>query len=442
MEKYDIVIIGGGPAGMMAAIEAKKNESGLENHTPVYNKLRVGIIEKNQYFGKKLLITGGGRCNITNAQSMEVFHKNTIRNSKFLYSAFNNFTNQDLISFFEDEGIKLKTEGKKIYPQNDNAQELLDVLTGKLEKCGVEKILNSNVTDIKVNSCENMDNHRDYVIEMIQNGISKEISTNKLIIATGGASYKNTGSDGSMLKLIENLGIKTKKLLPTLVKLNSNQECITRSQGISLENIKVTVNHNNKKIIEIQDSVVFTHNGISGPAAINTSAYITDKELGDIQVFIDLIPQTTLEDFIKLIKTNDKKRLDTKISKLLPKELVKNIIETKIKPEMGILIDELNKDGILEKDIQNMKKSEINLIANAFKNLELKLTGHGGLNESIVTRGGVDIKEISPKNLSLKKYPEILVAGEMIDIDALTGGFNLQIAFSTGYLAGKSARES
>ncbi|MGB5822918.1 MAG: aminoacetone oxidase family FAD-binding enzyme [Proteocatella sp.] len=440
MEKYDIIIIGGGPAGMMAAIEAKKNESELNDSKPGYNNLRVGIIEKNPTLGKKLLITGGGRCNITNAQSMEVFHKNTVRNSKFLYSAFNNFTNKDLILFFENEGIKFKTEGKKIYPQNDNAQELLNVLVEKLEKSGVELILNSNVTNIEVKHREKPDGHGGCVIDIIQEGTLNSIITKKVIMATGGASYKSTGSDGSMFKLLENLGIKTKPLLPTLVKLNSNQEFITRSQGISLENIRITVKHNNKKVIEIQDSIVFTHNGISGPAAINSSSYITDKELSDVNIFIDLIPELPEEDFIKLIKVNDKKRLDTKISKLLPKELVKNIIETKIKPEMGIVIDEANKDGILEKDIQNMKKSEINIIVNSFKNLELKLTGYGGLNESIVTRGGVDTSEISPKNLSLKKYPDILISGEMIDIDALTGGFNLQIAFSTGYLAGKSAR--
>jgi len=440
MEKYDIIVIGGGPAGMMAAIEAKKNDSELNNGKPEYNNLKVGIIEKNQTFGKKLLITGGGRCNITNSQDMEVFHKNTIRNSKFLYSAFNDFTNEDLILFFENEGVKFKTEGKKIYPQNDNAQELLTVLTQKLKKSGVKIMLNSSVTDIEVINADKQDINGNFVINLIQDTMPCKITAQKLIVATGGASYKNTGSDGGMFKLLENLAIKTKTLLPTLVKLNSNQEFITKSQGISLENIKITINYKNKKLIELQDSVVFTHNGISGPAAINSSAYITDKELSDISIFIDLIPEISSEDFIKLIKENDKKRLDTKISRLLPKELVKNIIETKIKSEMNIPIDETNKEGILEKDIQNMKKTEINLIVNSFKALELKLTGYGGLNESIVTRGGVDTKEINPKNLSLRKHPGIFLAGEMIDVDALTGGFNLQIAFSTGHLAGKSAR--
>lgn len=437
MEKYDIIVIGGGPAGMMAAIEAKKSELESSGDKQNYNNFKVAMIEKNPIMGKKLLITGGGRCNITNSQDMEVFYKNTVRNSKFLYSAFNNFTNEDLILFFESEGVKFKTEGKKIYPQNDNAQELVDVLVRKLKDSGVQMILNSSVTNIEPTS---LADNEEFVLTLNESAVSNKIAAKNLIIATGGASYKSTGSDGSMLKILENLGISTKTLMPTLVKLNSNQEFITKSQGISLENIKITVNYKNKKIIDIYDSVVFTHNGISGPAAINSSAYITDRELSEVSIFIDLIPELTTEAFIKLIKENDKKRLDTKIAKLLPKELVKNIIETKIKTELGIILDESNKEGILEKDIQNMNKTEMNVIVNSFKNLELKLTGYGGLNEAIVTRGGVDTKEINPKNLSLKKYPNIFLAGEMIDIDALTGGFNLQIAFSTGYLAGKAAK--
>ena len=231
---------------------------------------------------------------------------------------------------------------------------------------------------------------------------------------------------------MKNLQIDIKPVIPTLVKLNSNQEWILKSQGISINNTKFTINYKNKKLSEVEGSIVFTHNGISGPAAINSSAYITDKELCDISILIDFIPEVSEQELKDIIKSRDKKNLDTKLSKLLPKELVKNILLY----ELGI------ENAVLETEIQNMKKTEIQNIANAFKSMKLKLTGYGGINEAIVTRGGVSIKEINPKDLSLRKYPNIYVAGEMIDVDAFTGGFNLQIAFSTGYLAGKASSES
>lgn len=416
MNTYDIVVIGAGPAGMMAAIEAKIN-----------NKyLNIAIADKNNEMGKKLLITGGGRCNITNAQDIEVFFKNVVRNPKFLYSAFNNFTNKDLMDFFENKGLKLKKEGNKIYPLEDDAKGVLNILINELKKLQINEFLGFDVSNISINN----DNHSEFICINSEKG--NKIYAKKLIIATGGASYKNTGSDGKLFELLRYLELDIKPIIPTLVKLNSNQEWITKSQGISLSNTKFTINYKNKKLAEVEGSIVFTHNGISGPAAINSSAYITDKEICDISIFIDLIPEISEQELKDTIKNKDKKNLDTKLSKLIPKELVKNMLLY----ELGI------EKAVIENDIQNMKKNDIQNIVNVFKGIKLNLTGYGGINEAIVTRGGVSIKEINPKTLNLKKYPDIYVAGEMVDIDAFTGGFNLQIAFSTGYLAGKSASQS
>lgn len=408
---YDVLVIGAGPSGMMAAMEAKTRKK----------ELKIGILDSNSSKGKKLLITGGGRCNITNAQDIDMFFKYIVKNPKFLYSSFKTFTNLDLISFFEKNGLKLSYEGNKIYPLENNAVGVLDILEKQLRHLNVDSLLNNNICDIEVKS--------DYIeLTTLE---SKKFYTKKLIIATGGVSYKATGSDGKMFEILRKLGLDISPLLPTLVKLNSNQESITKSQGISLNKVKFIVNHKNKKIAEVEDAVVFTHNGISGPAAINSSAYITDKDICDISIFIDFIPELSENEFKDILKNRDKKNLDTKIAKFLPKELVKNILQF----ELGF------ENSVTENEIQNMKKNEMQKIINAFKYMNLKLTGYGGINESIVTRGGVSIKEINPKTLNLKKIPNIYVAGEMIDVDAFTGGFNLQIAFSTGYLAGKSASD-
>ncbi|MGL5257170.1 MAG: NAD(P)/FAD-dependent oxidoreductase [Proteocatella sp.] len=413
---YDILVVGAGPSGMMAAIEAKNNRPDL----------KIGIIDKNSSMGRKLLITGGGRCNITNNQDIDDFFKYVVRNPKFLYSAFSSFSNRDLIDFFEINGLKVKCEGNKIYPIGDDAKGVLGVLENKLRELAVEFIPNSTVAALKITESSAGE------LILINTEEGETLSAKRIIIATGGASYKATGSDGEMFKLLEGMGIEIKTIMPTLVKLNSNQEFIIKSQGISLNNTKFTITSKNKKIAEVEGSLVFTHNGISGPSAINSSSYITDKSLSDIKVFIDFIPEITESAIKEAIREKDKKNLDTKLSKFLPKEFIKNVLSFELKME----------PSITENQIQNMKKEEIQKIVNAFKCAELKLTGYGGLNESIVTRGGIAIKEINPKMLNLKKFPNIYVSGEMIDVDAFTGGFNLQIAFSTGYLAGKNASDS
>lgn len=413
---YDILVVGAGPSGMMAAIEAKNNRPDL----------KIGIIDKNSSMGRKLLITGGGRCNVTNNQEIDAFFKHVVRNPKFLYSAFSSFSNRDLIDFFEKNGLKLKCEGNKIYPVGDDAKGVLSVLENKLSELGIDRILNLEVKSLNIKDTEGED------LILINAEKNESLTAKRIIIGTGGVSYKATGSDGEMFKILEGMGIEVKEIMPTLVKLNSNQEFIIKSQGISLNNTKFTITNKNKKIAEVEGSLVFTHNGISGPSAINSSSYITDKALADIKVFMDFLPEISESEIKEAIRAKDKKNLDTKLSKFLPKEFVKNVLSFELKME----------PSITENQIQNMKKEEVQKIVNEFKCAELKLTGYGGLNESIVTRGGIAIKEINPKTLNLKKLPNIYISGEMIDVDAFTGGFNLQIAFSTGYLAGKSASES
>ncbi|WP_028829492.1 BaiN/RdsA family NAD(P)/FAD-dependent oxidoreductase [Proteocatella sphenisci] len=430
MIDYDIVVIGSGPAGIMAALEAAKMNKN--------NKLKVAIIERNSSIGKKFLITGGGRCNITSTKDISDFYNNITRNPKFLYSSFAAFNNQDLISFFNRGAIEFKIEGEKYYPKNDNSKELLDFLLNEINEAGIDLLL--GVQLIKINPVQ-IDNKEMYELFLNENNSTLKLSTKKLILASGGASYKSTGSDGSVFEIIQELGINVVPLKPTLVRLMSNQSAITQSQGISLTDVKFTTFFNNKKISELNDGVVFTHNGISGPGAINSSSFITDKPLADIKVFIDFLPHLSREELMIIVKSNDKQKLITRISKFLPKEMVKNILHYEVLNKKSF---EKFKESELfpDSEILNMKKNQINDIIDGFKNFELRLTGYGGLNESIVTRGGIDIKEINSKTLNLKKYPGIYAAGEMIDVDAFTGGYNLQIAFSTGHLCGKSARAS
>ena len=332
----------------------------------------------------------------------------------------------------------LKTEGNKIYPEKDDAGELLKYLLKEIKKNEIDLILNSYVSDIEILK---KDNSETYALTVDRDNSKSRLTAKHLILATGGASYKATGSDGSMLSIVERMGIKIVPVIPTLVRLTSNQPAITESQGISLNDVKFSVYLKNKKIAELSDSIVFTHNGISGPGAINSSSFITDKPLSEIKVTIDFLPAISFDNFIEIIKSPDKQKLTTRISRYLPKELVKNILMYDVISRKSFE-KYRNHDSFPEHEVMNMKKNQINDIAESFKNFELKLTGYGGLNEAIVTRGGIDIKEINPRTLNLKKHPGIFVAGEMIDVDAFTGGYNLQIAFSTGCLSGKSARDS
>ncbi|MDO5095873.1 MAG: NAD(P)/FAD-dependent oxidoreductase [Peptostreptococcaceae bacterium] len=396
MKQYDIIIVGAGPAGMMAAIASNR---------------KVALLDKNESVGKKLRITGGGRCNITSNIDIADFFEKIPRNNKFLYKAFHHFTNKDLLSFFEKEGIRFKKENQKIYPMSDKADEIIDILWRKCR----EK------SDIHL-GCE--------VIDFEKESSGYRVETNrqsfygkKIIFAGGGASFASTGSDFGLCNLLLKKGIKIQSALPSLVRVQSNSDWIRKSAGISLNPVAVHLFENNKKFKVIEGDILFTHTGISGPAVLDASAYLTGNP-SSMRMALDLLPRLSEEEITTILKQKDGKNIIGKLSAFLPKNLLKNIFDD------------------AEVDFHNLKKTAMNDLLAKIKNAPVAITGLGSIKEAIVTRGGVDVKEIDPSTMMLKKMKDIYVAGEMIDVDALTGGYNLQIAFSTGKLAGKSASES
>lgn len=396
MKIYDIIIVGAGPAGMMATIAANR---------------KVALLDKNQSVGKKLRITGGGRCNITSNINIADFFEKIPRNNKFLYKAFHHFTNKDLLSFFEKEGIRFKKENQKIYPMSDKADEIIDILWRKCK----EK------SDIYL-GCEVTDFEKDMLGYRIETN-RQTFYGKKIIFAGGGASFASTGSDFGLCNLLSKKGIKIQSALPSLVRVQSNSDWIRKSAGISLNPVAIHLFENNKKLQVIEGDILFTHTGISGPAVLDASAYLTGNS-SPVRMTLDLLPRLSEEEIITIFKQKDGKNIIGKLSAFLPKNLLKNIFDD------------------AEVDFHNLKKAALNDLLAKIKNAPVAITGLGSIKEAIVTRGGVDVKEIDPSTMMLKKMKDIYVAGEMIDVDGLSGGYNLQIAFSTGMLAGKRASEN
>ena len=412
-----VIVIGGGPAGMMSAISAA--EAG-DN---------VIILEKMESLGKKLLITGKGRCNITNAAEMEEFFRNIPENSKFLYSAFSKYTNRDIVNFLNKQGVPTKTErGNRIFPVSDNARDVLNALTKRLKALNVEIKYNFKVQKILTKNNK--------VISV--QGENETISADKIIIATGGKSYPVTGSTGDGYKLAQELGHTITDLKASLVPLKceekKSQELCRDLQGLSLKNVTIKIQHDTKTIYEDFGEMLFTHFGISGPIILSASSILVrykniDKLMKEnkIKINIDLKPSLTekqldtriLRDFAEV----KNKQFKNSLEKLLPQKMIQPIINlTKIVPE---------------KKVNEITKEERERIVKIIKNLQLIITGFRPIEEAIITSGGINIKEIDPKTMESKIVEGLFFAGEIIDIDAYTGGFNLQIAWSTGYVAGK-----
>lgn len=417
-----VVIVGGGPAGMMAAIKAKQEGN------------EVIIFEKMDSLGKKLLITGKGRCNITSSLEISEFIQNIPGNGRFLYSAFENYNNIDIVKFLEENGLKTKVErGNRIFPETDKAIDVLKIFLKKLKELNIKIVTNAKVIEILKK------NGKVQGIKYIKtNESNKEIQENadKVILATGGKSYPVTGSTGDGYKLAEKLGHTIKEIKPSLVPLESYDKNICKNlQGLSLRNVAIEVidTKNNKIIYKDFGEMLFTHYGVSGPIIISSSAHLvryknidTLLQNHNIKLTIDLKPALTAEKLdLRILRDFEElknKQIKNSLFKLLPQKLIEPIIE----------VSKIDKD----KKINEITKEERNRLINNLKKFELEISGFRKIEEAIITAGGINIKEINPKTMESKIISGLYFAGEIIDVDAYTGGFNLQIAYSTGYTAG------
>ena len=413
-----VVVIGGGPAGMMAAITAAENGN------------EVLIIEKMPSFGKKLLITGKGRCNITSSLYMSEFIKNTPGNGRFLYSAFQNYTNTDIIEFLKKHGLEVKEErGNRIFPVTDKSLDVLKCFTKRMEELNIQYKLNTTVEKILTQN--------DQVTAVRTD--KEMIKTDKVILATGGKSYPLTGSTGEGYKIAKALGHTIVPIKPSLVPLEvyEKEEC-KKVQGLSLRNVGIKIIDTDKKKTVYEDfgEMIFTHFGISGPTILSGSAHLAKYK--DIEyllrskyitVSIDLKPALSEEQLDERILRDFKefknKQFKHSLDKLLPQKMIPLIIELS-------KIDE-------NKRVNEITREERKTLIQLLKNFTITIKGFRPVEEAIITCGGIDTKEINPKTMESKLIKGLFFAGEIIDVDAYTGGFNLQIAYSTGYTAGMNA---
>lgn len=439
-----VIVIGGGPAGLVSAISAA-----TENN-------EVIVLEKMKEPGRKLLITGKGRCNITSSLPMEDFIKNIPGNGKFLYSAFNNFTNEDIIKLLKEQGVNVKIErGQRVFPVSDKAIDVRDALINKAKKLGVKIITNAKVENIITkkneqvyianNSAENIEKNieeKDTVegVEFLLNGKKEYIKCNKVILATGGKSYPGTGSTGDGYEIAKKLGHTITKIVPSLVPLEAKEnslEVCKKLQGLSLKNVNVKFmdTEKNKVIYEDFGEMLFTHFGLSGPTILSGSAHLLRyknlEELlksGKIKIIIDIKPALSIEKLDERIlrdfSTEKNKMFKNSLDALLPKKMIDTIIE----------LSNINPN----KKVNEITKKERENLVNLLKKFAITIKGFRPIEEAIVTAGGVTIKEINPKTMESKIINGLYFAGEIIDVDAYTGGFNLQIAYSTGYTAGRN----
>jgi flavoprotein family protein len=417
-----VAVIGGGPAGMMAAISASKKGN------------EVYLIEKNGRLGKKLLITGKGRCNITSSLDIKDFIQNIPGNGKFLYSAFDNYTNNDIINFLKEHGVGVKEErGNRIFPVSDKSMDVLNAFENELKKKNVKIKLNTRVVGIDT------ENGR---VESLtyenENGQLKKLTADKIILATGGKTYSSTGSTGDGYEIAQKLGHTVTKIRPSLVPLTATGKSFNICkdlQGLSLKNvgIKLIDSTKNKVIYEDFGEMLFTHFGVSGPTILSASAHLLrykniDELLKNnkINLVIDFKPALQIEKLDARIQRDfaeeKNKEYKNSLNNLLPQKLINTIVE----------LSQINPN----KQVNEVTREERINLAKLLKNFTITISGFRPIEEGIVTSGGISIKEINPKTMESKIVEGLYFAGEVIDVDAYTGGFNLQIAYSTGYTAG------
>ncbi len=407
-----VIVIGGGAAGMMAAVQA-----GARGH-------KVLLLEKNEKLGKKIYITGKGRCNLTNDCEIEDLFRNVLRGSKFLYSAFYSFSNGQTIDFFESHGLPTKTErGGRIFPESDHSSDVIRTLQTALQKAGVEVSLHTQVQELLTGQGGQITGVR------LSGGAV--ISADAVIVATGGCSYASTGSTGDGYQFARQVGHSVTKLRPSLVPFETAEPWVKELQGLSLRNVTVRIRKEKKVLYEEFGEMLFTHFGVSGPLMLSASSMVNDyAEKMPLSMEIDLKPALTLEQLDKRIlrdfEENRNRQFKNGVQKLFPGKLLPVIVSLSGIPP--------------EKKINEITKEERQNFAELIKAFPVALTGFRDFNEAIITRGGVALKEINPSTMESKLVKGLYFAGEVLDLDALTGGFNLQIAWSTGYLAGSSVQ--
>jgi predicted Rossmann fold flavoprotein len=402
-----IVVVGGGPAGMMAAIRASQLRQD------------VTLIEKNPTLGRKLLLSGKGRCNLTNTCDLETFLKRFSANGQFLRDAFKKFFNSDLINFFEERGLKLKVERQlRVFPTGDKAAIILNVLKGELRRNRVRLVFKATAKDISI---------ADKKVKALLLQDSRVIPADKIILATGGVSYSFTGSKGEGLAIAQRLGHSIVGLRPGLVPLETTP-CYNALEGLSLKNIRIIFSDGQRKISSDIGEMLFTNFGISGPLVLSLSGVVVDwlKRKGRVIAQIDLKPALTRDQLnarlLREFSVQGKKDLKNALRSLLPASLVSIFIKnTGIHPE---------------KKVNQVSQQERQRIIALLKGFNLVITAARPIEEAMITRGGVSLKEVNPRTMESRLIKGLFFAGEILDIDADTGGFNLQAAFSTGYLAG------
>ena len=426
-----VIVVGGGPAGMFAAYFAAKNGN------------RVTLLEQNEKLGKKLYITGKGRCNITNASDMEDLFANVCSNEKFLFSAFYSYTNDQVIDFFETNGLRTKIErGNRVFPVSDHSSDVIATLTKALKEVGVEVKLYTRVT--KLITEEYYNENGETVIADKKTGTRKQvikgvvldddttIKADAVVLATGGISYPSTGATGDGYRFAEGLNHKIVEPSPSLVPFEVQESWVTEMQGLALKNVAITIEREGKKLYSDFGEMLFTHFGVSGPMILSASAslkpaYFKDFE-HEMMLKIDLKPALDKEQLDKRILKDfeeaKNKQYKNSIHKLLPSKMIPIIIKLS-----GIDPD---------KQVNEITREERTKLVELLKGLPMTIIGLRGWNEAIITKGGVSVKQVNPSTMESKLVNGLYFAGELLDLDAMTGGYNLQIAWSTGYLAGSS----
>ena len=412
----DTIIVGGGAAGMMAAVAAA--DSGE----------KVCLIEKNEKLGKKLFITGKGRCNVTNAADMETLFENVCTNRKFLYSAFYDFDNRAVMDFLEQAGCPLKTErGERVFPVSDHSSDVLAAFSRELKKRNVKVLLNTEVSALTVSRENGTDKTKITGVRISGGG---ELAAGKVIVCTGGLSYPSTGSTGDGYRFAEETGHRVVQPQPALVPFEIKETWCAELMGLSLKNVSVRMTCNNKELYQGFGEMLFTHFGVSGPLILSASSFYAQSKQ-QTMLYIDLKPaldEDRLDSrLLREFEENKNRQFKNSLNALFPAKLI---------PVMVAL------SGIhSDKKVNEITREERRSFGKLIKNLPLTVVGTRSFAEAIITRGGVSVKDINPSTMESKKVEGLYFAGEVLDLDALTGGFNLQIAWSTGHLAGKGRKE-